>query len=148
MKRKMDKAVDAFFSLKNSARFKNSKVVQAWKRDFLSHPDLKAVNDEWRKDHDPLKFMMSMVRAPSFSKMAAQYLVKKDMRDFISQMAGTKEVKDSASTFMTDESVKTAVTAFGLVGSAPKDSSQQMQQMKANPRLQGALSGDATPPVR
>lgn len=148
MKRKMEKAVDAFFDLKNQPRFKNSKVVKAWKSEFLSHPDLRALNDQWRKEHDPLKFMMGMVRSPNFQKMAATYLIKPDVRDFVSAMAGSKAVKESAGTFMTDESVKTAVTAFGLVGSAPKDSSQQMERLKANPALQGALSGEAPPPVR
>ena len=149
MKKKMEKAVDAFFDLKNQPRFKNSKVVQAWKKEFLGYPDLKALNDQWRKEHDPLKFMMGMVRSPNFSKMAASYLVKEDMRTFIKEMAGSKAVKDSASTFMTDQSVATAVNAFGLMGSAPmKDSSAQMQQLKAHPALKGALSGEAPPPVR
>lgn len=148
-KKKMEKAVDAFFDLKNQPRFKNSKVVQAWKKDFLGYPDLKALNDEWRKEHDPLKFMMGMVRSPNFQKMAASYLVKDDMRNFIKEMAGSKAVKESASTFMTDQSVATAVKAFGLIGSAPmKDSSAQMEQLKANPALRGALSGEAPPPVR
>jgi len=149
MKRKMDKAADAFFDLKRQPRFKNSKVVQAWKKDFLSHPDLKALNDEWRKEHDPLKFMMSMVRSPNFQKMAAEYLVKQDMRDFIKEMAGSKAVKESASTFMTDKSLTTAAKAFGLLGETPmKDSSLQMQQLKANPSLKGFASGDEPPPVR
>lgn len=149
MKKKMEKAVDAFFDLKNQPRFKNSKVVQAWKKDFLGYPDLKALNDEWRKEHDPLKFMMGMVRSPNFQKMAASYLVKDDMRSFIKEMAGSKAVKESASTFMTDQSVATAVKAFGLIGSAPmKDSSAQMEQLKANPALKGAMSGEAPPPVR
>lgn len=149
MKKKMEKAVDAFFDLKNQPRFKNSKVVQAWKKDFLSHADLKALNDEWRKEHDPLKFMMGMVRSPNFQKMAASYLVKDDMRAFIKEMAGSKAVKDSASTFMTDDSVAGAAKAFGLLGAAPmKDSSEQMKQLKAHPVFQGGMSGEAPPPVR
>lgn len=149
MKRKMDRAVDAFFDLKRQPRFKNSKVIQGWKRDFLSYPDLKKVNDDYRKDKDPLKFMMSMVRSPNFQKMAAEYLVKQDMRDFIKEMTGSKAVKESAGTFMTDESVATAAKAFGLIGGAPtKDSSQQMQQMKANPSLKAFASGEEPPPVR
>lgn len=150
MKRKMDKAVDAFFDLKNQPRFKNSKAVQAWKKDFLSHADLRALNDEWRKEHDPLKFMMGMVRSPNFQKMAASYLVKPDLRDFVSALAGAKAVKDSAATFMTDESVATAAKAFGLLGGPPgmKDSSGQMRQMKANPALKAFASGDEPPPVR
>ncbi|TPW19572.1 MAG: hypothetical protein FD126_2555 [Elusimicrobia bacterium] len=149
MKKKMDRAVDAFFDLKRQPRFKNSKVIQAWKKDFLSYPDLKKVNDEYRKDKDPLKFMMSMVRSPNFTKMAAEYLVKQDMRDFIKEMTGSKAVKESASTFMTDESVATAAKAFGLLGGAPmKDSSLQMQQMKANPSLKAFASGDEPPPAR
>lgn len=150
MKRKMDKAVDAFFDLKNQPRFKNSKAVQAWKKDFLSHADLRALNDEWRKEHDPLKFMMGMVRSPNFQKMAAAYLVKPDMRDFVSAMAGSKAVKDSAGTFMTDESVATAAKAFGLLGGPPgmKDSSEQMRLMKANPALKAFAAGDEPPAVR
>lgn len=150
MKRKMDRAADAYFALKNQPRFKNSKVVQEWKKDFLSHADLKALNDQWRKDKDPLKFVMGMVRSPNFHKMAAEHLVKKDMRDFISEMAGNKAVKESASTFMTDESVATAAKAFGLMGGVPtmKDSSKQMQQMKANPAMKGFASGDEPPPAR
>lgn len=134
MRRKMDRAVDSFFALKNSPRFKNSKVVQAWKKDFLSHPDLKALNDEWRREKDPLKFMMGMVRSPNFQKMAAEYLVKQDMRDFISTMAADKAVKDSASTFMTDESVATAAKAFGLMGPPPKNSAE-LQKLKEHPAL-------------
>lgn len=149
MKRTMDKAVDAFFDLKNQPRFKNSKTVSAWKKEFLGHADLRALNDQWRKEHDPLKFMMGMVRSPNFQKMAAAYLVKPDMRDFVSAMAGSKAVKDSAGTFMTDESVATAAKAFGLLGPAPmKDSALQMNQMKSNPALKAFASGDEPPPVR
>ncbi|MBI5596706.1 MAG: hypothetical protein HY928_11500 [Elusimicrobia bacterium] len=151
-KLKIDRAVSYFFDLKNSPRFKNSKVIQAWKKDFLSHPDLKALNDGWRKDKDPLKFLVGMVQSPSFRGMTEKYLVQADMQAFIKDMATAPAVVNSAGSFMADDSISGAVSGLklGLGGPAPmKDSSAQMGALKANPALKGFLQGaDEAPPVR
>ncbi len=150
---KMDGAVNYFFQLKNSERFKNSKVVQAWKRDFLSYPDLKKLNDDWRKNHDPLSFMVGMVKSPNFQTMAGKYLGTPDMQAFVKNMATAPAVINSAGTFMADDSIKGAVGTLklgpgGAAAPAMKDSSAQMGRLKANPALKGVLeNGNAPPPA-
>lgn len=123
------KAVNYFFDLKNQPRFKNSKAIQAWKQDFLSHPDLKALNDGWRKDHDPLKFLVGMVKSPNFRAMAEKHLAHQDMQDFVKQMASAPAVLASAGNFMSDDSIKGAVTGLKLAPSAApmKTSSQALR---------------------
>ena len=151
-KLKIDKAVSYFFDLKNSPRFKNSKVIQAWKKEFLSHSDLKALNDGWRKDHDPFKFLIGMVQSPNFRGMTEKYLAQADMQAFIKDMATAPAVVNSAGSFMADDSISGAVSGLklGLGGSAPmKDSSAQMGALKANPALKGFLQdAESAPPVR
>ncbi|MDE2292697.1 MAG: hypothetical protein KGL53_11505, partial [Elusimicrobia bacterium] len=147
---KMGRAVSAYYALKNSARFKDSPVVKAWTKDFLSHPDLKALNDQWRKDHDPLRFLVGMVRSPNFQAMAKTYLAQADMRAFIKDMASSPAVLSSAGTFMSDDKVKGAVTALNLLpggGAAPMpDSSAQLGRVKADPSLKATLEGAAPAP--
>lgn len=151
-KLKIDKAVSYFFDLKNSPRFKNSKVIQAWKKEFLSHPDLKALNDGWRKEHDPFKFLVGMVKSPNFRGMTEKYLAQADMQAFVKDMATAPAVVNSAGSFMADDSISGAVSGLklGFGGAAPmKDSSAQMGALKSNPALKGFLQdADGAPPVR
>ena len=150
---KMDGAVNFFFQLKNSERFKNSKVVQSWKRDFLSYPDLKRLNDDWRKNHDPLSFMVGMVKSPNFQTMAGKYLATPDMQAFVKQMATAPSVLNSAGSFMADDAIKGAVSTLklapgGAAAPAMKDSSAQMGRLKTNPALKVIIEGDAPPPAQ
>ncbi len=105
----MRRATLFFFDLKNQPRFKNSAAIQNWKRDFLSHPDLKAVNDRYRKDGDAIRFMVDMTQSPNFQGMVKEYLGRPDARAFIRDMTAAKEVQDSADSFLEDVNIGAAV---------------------------------------
>lgn len=82
-RRKVRRATLFFFNLKNQPRFKNSQTILGWKREFLSHSDLKAVNDRYRKDGDAVRFMVDMT--------------------------ASEEVQDSADSFLEDVNIGAAV---------------------------------------
>jgi hypothetical protein len=119
-RRKVRAAVLAFFQLKNSPRFKNSQVIQTWKRDFLAAPDLKQLNDTYRQDADAVKFLVHMARSPSFGKLVKEHLQKDDMRAFIKEMASTQEVVASVNEFTADANVAAAVKNLGLKEGSPE----------------------------
>ncbi len=66
-----------------------SPVIRQYGRDWMSHPDLKKLNDDYMRDHDPIAFIMGLSRAPSLGPMLKAYAGKPEIREFIVQ--GMKE---------------------------------------------------------
>lgn len=135
-RKKVSKAVRYFFKLKRHPRFKKSKVIREWKRDFLSYKDLRRINRRFRKDGDALRFVSSMVRSPNFRKMAKKYIQRPDVQAFVKKMASSRSVLSSAATFMEDPKVEDAMKDFDLgskglsAGSAKAMVEEQMRRRK------------------
>ena len=62
-----------------------SPVVLQYGKDWMSHPDLKKLNDDYMRDHDPIAFMAGLSQAPSFPILLKQYAGKQEILGFIVQ---------------------------------------------------------------
>jgi len=113
-RRKVRKAKGFYYNLKNDPRFKNSKVLQDWKQEFLSHKDLRAINAAYQKDRDAIKFMVKMAGSDSFRGMFGKYMLKQEMRDFVQEMAGSAVVAAAADTFLADSNMGALAKHLGF----------------------------------
>lgn len=112
------KALRVYYGLKKSPRFRGSRAIAEWQKEFLSYPDLKAINDEYQKDRDPLRFLAHMARSPNFQGMALKYLSHPDLRQFLAAMAGSEEVGGAAGVFLKEPAILSSVKGLGLLGGA------------------------------
>jgi len=158
------KAVLFFFDLKKDPRFKDSPAIADWKREFLSYPDLRAVDEGFKKDGDALKFMVQMVRSPNFQSMVQRHLLKPEIQTFVNEMAKSSLVADSAKTFLEDSSISSAVQSLGLLSKAgapqpeasppqpatqvTQEGSEALKKVRESPTLKKYLEGEAEPAVR
>ncbi|MBI3299417.1 MAG: hypothetical protein HYZ75_14715 [Elusimicrobia bacterium] len=143
-----EKAVSYYYQLKRNPRFKNSRAIQGWKKDFLSYPDLKALNDGWKKNRDPIRFLVGMVKSPNFRTMTGKYLSHPDLQAFVKEMAGSPSVIASAPAFLADKNIKGAVGGLNLGAAAGpmKDSASALGAAKSNPALKGILEDAGSAP--
>jgi hypothetical protein len=136
-------------------------IVQ-YGKDWMSYPDLRKLDQDYMRDHDPISFMRGAAQSKSFAKLLAKYAADPALKSFV--MDGIKqapaELTGSAMTLLKeDNAVKTVVanvaTALGLppvvtagiLGGGQVDQNQVMGQiMQGNPSLQGALQQQGAPP--
>ena len=151
----MDKAEDAYYQLKKSQRFKNSKVISDWKREFLSHPDLAAIDARYRRDGDGARFLKGMVRSGNFRQMLGRYLAVPDMQAFIKELAAKPAVMAAGRTVLDDQAVMDTVKSIQIPGLPPvsrmmdlgkeiesagaRNTSDAIDKMRKNPALQQML---------
>lgn len=67
--RKHERTVRAYF-MKATAKHPS---VRQYGRDWMSHPDLKKLNDDYFRDRDPVKFMKGLSRSENFGKLVKKY---------------------------------------------------------------------------
>lgn len=104
-RRRVSKAVRLYYKLKDRPRFKRSKVVREWKRDFLIYPDLRAINARYQRDRDAVRFVAATVRSPNFKKMLRKYIGTPDVQAFMRIMSGSKTVSAASPAFTKDAKV-------------------------------------------
>ncbi|MBI5244947.1 MAG: hypothetical protein HY922_14870 [Elusimicrobia bacterium] len=151
----LKKAEDLYYQMKKSRRFKNSKALRNWKKEFLSHPDLAAIDARYQRDRDAGRYIKEMVRSPSFRGMLGKYLVSPDMQAFIKELAMKPAVMAAGPGVLEDKTVMDTVMALKIPGLPPvsrllelgrqtssagsKNTSAAIDQMKKNPALQHML---------
>ena len=89
-------------------------ILRQYGRDWMSHPDLKKLNDDYMRDHDPIAFMAGLSRAPSFPLLLKQYAGKQEILGFVVQGL-TKEaphslVESGLTLMREDASLKPVIT--------------------------------------
>ena len=97
--------------------------IQQYGREWMSYPDLKKLNDDYMRDHDPIAFLRGLAVSPSFPKMLGKYAGEPAIRGFV-QEAVTKApagaVGASMSYINQDKTVDTLVqNVAGRVGLPP-----------------------------
>jgi len=158
----MDKAQDAYYQLKKSQRFRNSRVILDWKREFLSHGDLAAIDARYRRDGDAARFLKDMVRSASFRQMLGRYIGMPDMQAFIKELAEKPAVMAAGSGVLDDRAVMDTVKSIQVPGLPPvsrlmdlgrqidgagaKNTSDAIGKMKSNPALQKMLQEPGVSP--
>jgi len=142
--KKISKAVQFFKELKNKPKYKNSKAINAWKRDILSYPDLRALNTEYQQNRDPIAFIVNMTRSPNFTKMARKYLHRPDVKDFVKEMVTSPEVLASMKAVMADVDISSAIKNIRLFGN--RDPKSRLN-LRDNPSFKKYLEDDDAPPA-
>ena len=64
-------------------------AIRQYGKDWMSHPDLKKLNDDYMRDHDPIAFIMGLTKAPSLGGLVKQYAGSPAIVAFITE--GMKE---------------------------------------------------------
>lgn len=65
-------------------------LIRQYGKDWMSYPDLKKLNDDYQRNHDPIAFMVGLSRAPNFGTMMKKYAGAPEMREAVVQ--GMKSV--------------------------------------------------------
>ncbi|MEI8191503.1 MAG: hypothetical protein WCI75_17450, partial [candidate division NC10 bacterium] len=149
------KAEDVYYELKKSRRFKNSKTIQGWKREFLSNPDLAAIDARYRRDGDGARFVKDMARSANFRGMLGRYIAAPDIQAFIKELAMKPPVMAAGRTVMDDQAVMDTVKSLKIPGlpsisrmmdlgaqidsAGARNTSEAVEKMKKNPALQQML---------
>ena len=47
--------------------------IRQYGKDWMSYPDLKKLNDDYMRDHDPIAFLRGLSASPSFPKLVSKY---------------------------------------------------------------------------
>lgn len=109
------KAKRFYYNLKNNPRFRNSKALRRWNREFLSHKDLRKINAKYQKDRDAAAFVTAVLQSPNFMNLAAKYLFEPDIQAFAGQMMGAKEVTASIEASGNEALVKQSLAQLRLL---------------------------------
>jgi hypothetical protein len=130
-------------------------LVAQYGRDWMSYPDLKKLNDDYMRDHDPVAFLHGAARSKNFGKLAGQYATTAPIQNFVKEaMKGADgDATSAAASLMKDDGlvkdlVSNTASALGLPpalitglsNSTQVDEKQIMGQIMQDPQLQKAMS--------
>jgi hypothetical protein len=144
-------------------------IVRAYGKEWMSHPDLKKLNDDYMRTKDPIAFMVGLSRAPSLGAMMKKYGAAPEMREVV--MQGMKQapgdvtssamevlqndhvVKDLVANVASGLGLPPSVTAMingpGAGDPSKLDQSKVMGDIMNNPEMKKAMQqqGGQAPPV-
>lgn len=159
------KATDSFAEACRKAEGKVQALAQAYTKryrsiaklgqDWMSYPDLKKLNDDYMRDHDPITFLHGTARSKNFAKMMVKYTPDPAVQSFVKEgiAKAPGEVTSSAMNLLKeDNSIKTVVSnvaaalglppalTAGILSGGKVDQNQVIGQiLQGNPSLQGAM---------
>ncbi|MFA6091994.1 MAG: hypothetical protein WCU88_05170 [Elusimicrobiota bacterium] len=152
----LGQAKSVFDKVKNEPRFRNSKILREWKRDFLAYPDLAGINSRYQKDRNIAAFLKSMVRSGNFRRMFRKYIGTPDMQAFLKTLAFKPPILSAAKSLSSDGEIQKTLRKVDIpglpsyegfadigrarAGAAPRrDSSEALRRAKENPALKNML---------
>jgi hypothetical protein len=112
----LGQAATAFHQVQKKARYKKSAIIKEWNRDFLSYPDLKAINRQYWKDRDALAFVAGTLRSPNFPKMLRKYGGSQDLQAFVKDLLQSPSVVSSGRMVLEDKSLMAAAKDLTIPG--------------------------------
>lgn len=145
---------------------RKSVVLQAYGKEWMSYPDLKKLNDDYMRDHDPVSFLRGLAQSDNFATMAKRYAGQPDIQHAAQE--GMKQAppelfnsavayanKDSIIKTMVDKIAQSLGLPPGIMGSAAggqvdtskvmdsvlSNNPQMQQMMQNNPELQKQVQG-------
>ena len=142
-------------------------AIRQYGKDWMSHPDLRKLNDDYMRNHDPIAFIMGLAKAPSLGGLVKQYAGSPAIMAFITQgmKEAPAELTSSALDVLSNDTVAKSLisnvaTGLGLPasitgvinggGDASKlDQKKLMSDMMNSPAAQNAMQqqGQQVPPV-
>jgi hypothetical protein len=111
----LTKAKRFYYNLKMTPKFRNSRAIHQWNREFLAHEDLRKINAKYLKDRDAVAFINAVVQSPNFMNLAARHFREPDIQAFAEQMMCSKEVTASIGIFGKDDQVNRALARLRLL---------------------------------
>jgi hypothetical protein len=132
--------------------------IAQYGRDWMGYPDLKKLNDDYMRDHDPVAFLRGAARSKNFAKLVVKYArdpaLQALVKEGIAKAPG--EVTSSAMSLLKEDAViknvvgnvaeslglPPALTA-GIMGGGKVDEKQVMDQVMQGTGLQGAMQDPA-----
>jgi len=57
-------------------------AIRQYGRDWMSHPDLKKLNDDYMRDHDPVKFLRGLSASQNFGALLKKYAKHPEIEQF------------------------------------------------------------------
>ncbi|MBI3552186.1 MAG: hypothetical protein HY077_06685 [Elusimicrobia bacterium] len=147
---------------------KQSPTLQKYGREWMSYPDLKKLNDDYMRNHDPIAFLRGLTQSANFPKLVKKYAGDSSMQGFVRDgMKQTPpELLNSGISYMNkDNVVKQLVTkvmeslgipamALGaapgagqldpakIMGSVLGNNPQLQKAMESNPEIQKKLQNN------
>jgi hypothetical protein len=113
----MKKAENYFFGLKKSKRFKRSKGIKAFRKDFLADSELAEINRRYYKEHrNAVRFVVETVKSASFRRVAKKHIVNADVSAFVNSMMGSNSVVRAARAVSKEFSLKPYIDALPIPG--------------------------------
>lgn len=151
MVREREKPVESL----TRAYMKRSQVFQQYGREWMSHPDLKKLNDEYMKNHDPIAFLRGLAASPTFPGMVKKYAHDPNMQTYVKDVitrapqgmisSGLAMAKKESLVEKLMDSVMGAMGLpkgiFGSADNKPIDQNAVMSSMMNNPDMQKAMGG-------
>lgn len=129
--------------------------IAQYGHDWMSYPDLKKLNDDYMRDHDPVKFMKGLSKSENFPKLVKKYAKDPAVHSFIIDAISNApgELAAAVADYLPAEEVlkglvggvaeamglPKGVTA-GLLGSGAGLDEKSLKQGKGN--LDQAIQGD------
>lgn len=139
--------------------------VRQYGKDWMSYPDLRKLNDDYMRNHDPVAFMAGLSRSQNFGKLVSKYATDPGLRAFVIdgvQQAPGELMSAAGDAVQADGVMKNLVlnvaNAMGLPPSitaviggtmtATDPSKMASGLVNGNPQLQKALQQQQAPPVQ
>lgn len=136
---------------------RQSPVLQRYGKEWMSYPDLKKLNDDYMRDHDPVAFMRGLARSKNFGTMVKEYAGQPAMQSFVKDAfkQAPSDLSNAAMSFangdgvvkgLVDNVVQSLGLPPGLLGGgagAQVDSGKIMDSMlNKNPQMQQAMQAN------
>jgi hypothetical protein len=64
-------------------------LIAQYGREWQSHPDLRKLNDDYMRDHNPIKFLHGLIGSKNFGKMLRKYATEPTIMAFLKDAAAT-----------------------------------------------------------
>ena len=58
-------------------------VIREYGRDWMRDPELKKLNDDYMRSHDPVAFLTGLAGSRGFLRLVERYATQKPVRDFV-----------------------------------------------------------------
>ena len=108
-------------------------LIRQYGRDWMSHPDLRKLNDDYMRDRDPIAFLMGLAKAPSLGAMVKKYAGAPEIAAFVTQ--GLKEAPGDLTS--------SALAVLSSDGVAKKLISNVAAGLGLPPSVSGLINGGA-----
>lgn len=144
------------FAIKMTRKYPS---VRQYGKDWMSYPDLRKLNDDYMRNHDPAAFMAGLARSPNFGKLVRKYATDPGIRAFVIngvQQAPGELLSAAGAALSNDAVVKNLVSNVGqalglppsimaVVGGGRVDQSKVVSDVLSSPQLKGAMQGQSPP---